>query len=253
MTMKRLPFLFVIFLAFSCSTLRVKPEQGKVVIGISRNGIPEAKRANFAKCIHDAGAEVFFFPTYPENDSILNSYLDRIDCLIIPGSGATDTVGRKYYDARIIKAAIGRGMPLLGICEGHQRINQVLGGQVNKISDFLPDSGIQHKVIVNGVNVGAVSEAHPIRIDRKSALFGIYHKRNLMVNTSHRYCSGVMSDKLRVVAVAPDGIVEAYEAPWIMGLQFHPEYMYGNMGLKKHLKVFKYFASQGRSYREKNL
>lgn len=222
----------------------------KTVIGISRNGIPDYKRENFAKCIHDAGAEVYFFPTYPLNDSTVNAYLDRVDCLIIPGSGSTDTVGRKIYDTNIIKAAIARKMPLLGICEGHQRINQTLGGTIGKIAEYYPESTVKHKIVIDGKNIGAQSEAHPITIEKNSVLYKIYGTTSLMVNTSHKYCTPVISPKLKVIATAPDGVVEAYEAENILGLQFHPEYMYGNMGLRKHLKVFEYFAEEGRKYRE---
>jgi len=259
--MKKLSlFLCLVILAASCGapkqtteTIDTKASKGnKVIIGISRNGIPDYKRENFAKCVHDAGAEVYFFPTYPENDSIVNLYLDRVDCLIIPGSATKDTVGRKYYDTRIIKAAINRKMPLLGICEGHQRINQVLGGTIGKVAEYYPKSKVQHKIVVDGKNIGAQSEAHSIKILKGSTLYKIYGTTELMVNTSHKWCTPKMSPQLKVIAVAPDGVVEAYEAENILGLQFHPEYMYGDMGLRKHLKVFEWFAEEGRKYRESN-
>lgn len=227
------------------------PEAGRpVVIGISRNGMPEVNRENFAKCIHDAGAEVFFFPSYPETDSLINDYLDRIDCLIIPGSATNDTVGRKKYDAHIIRTAVERGMPLLGICEGHQRINQTLGGVMDKIEYHYPGCTDSHRIYEDGKNVGALMEAHPIYIDKNSTLYKIFGTDTLMVNTSHSWCTPVISDKLKVVAVAPDGIVEAYEGDNIMGLQWHPEYLYGKMGIEKFLKVFEWFAGEGQRYRD---
>lgn len=222
----------------------------KVVIGISRNGIPEYKRYNFANCIHDAGAEVYFFPTFPENDEIMNSYLDKVDCLIIPGSGSDDPENRRDYDKRIILSAIDRGMPLLGICEGHQRINQVLGGTLDKIKNHYPGCEGTHSIHKDGKNIGAQMEAHPIYIEKNSTLYKIFGVDTLMVNTSHGWCTPKMSEKLRVTAVAPDGIVEAYEADNIWGLQWHPEYMYGDMHLEKFLKVFTWFKNEGLKYKE---
>lgn len=256
--MKRVHFLFslccLLLLTASCSVSRnassARGRKDKVIVGISRNGTTDAKRENFAKCIRDAGGEVYFFPTYPENDSVANAYLDRVDCLIIPGSAANDTAGRKYYDYRIVKGAIERGMPMLGICAGHQRINSYLGGKLSKVTAAYPESDIQHHIYVDGKNVGAQSEAHIITIDKDSKLYDIFGTEYLLVNTSHKYCTSVMSDKLKVVAVAPDGIVEAYEAPNILGLQFHPEYMYGNMGIPMFLKVFQYLVGEGRNYRD---
>lgn len=247
--------LSVILAVASCGVSRKSQKQSlaekeRIVVGISRNGVPQFKRDNFAKCIRDAGAEVYFFPTYPENDSIANAYLDKVDCLIIPGSGATDTTGRKYYDARIIKAAMARKMPLFGICEGHQRINQVLGGTVDLVADYYPESTIRHKIVVNGENIGAQSEAHVAIVDRNSTLYSIFGEDSLMVNTSHKYCARNIPSSLKVTATAPDGVVEALEAPGILCLQFHPEYMYGNMGLEKFLKYFEYVVAQGRKYRE---
>lgn len=251
---KSILILSIILIAVSCGVSRKASKaetagREKIVVGISRNGIPEYKRDNFRKCIHDAGAEVFFFPTYPENDSVTNAYLDKVDCLIIPGTGADDTVGRKYYDARIIKAAMARRMPLFGICEGHQRINQVLGGTIDKVAEYYPESKIKHSIVVDGKNIGAVSEAHVAIVDTNSVLYSIFGEDSLMVNTSHRYCARNIPSSLTVTAVAPDGVVEALEAPGILCLQFHPEYMYGNMGLAKFLKYFEYVVAEGRKYR----
>lgn len=255
---KSILMLSVILAVASCGVSRKAQKQSlaekeRIVVGISRNGVPQFKRDNFAKCIRDAGAEVYFFPTYPENDSIANAYLDKVDCLIIPGSGATDTTGRKYYDARIIKAAMARKMPLFGICEGHQRINQVLGGTVDLVADYYPESTIRHKIVVNGENIGAQSEAHVAIVDRNSTLYSIFGEDSLMVNTSHKYCARNIPSSLKVTATAPDGVVEALEAPGILCLQFHPEYMYGNMGLEKFLKYFEYVVAEGRKFRESRL
>lgn len=227
-----------------------KKNRNKVFVGITRNGMPSDKRANFAKCIHDAGAAVYFFPTYPENDSIINTYLDRVSCIIIPGSTSNDTAGRMNYDMRIIQTAFDRQMPMLGICFGHQAINHTFGGPITRISGCYPESDIQHAIYVDGNNVGVRMEAHPISIDKNSVLHSIYGTDSLGVNTSHRYCTPEVPDNLKVVAKAPDGVVEAFEATNIMGLQYHPEYMYGYMGEKKHLGIFKHIAAEGQKYKD---
>lgn len=227
-----------------------KKNRNKVFVGITRNGMPFDKRANFAKCIHDAGAAVYFFPTYPENDSIINTYLDRVSCIIIPGSTSNDTAGRMNYDMRIIQTAFDRQMPMLGICFGHQAINHTFGGPIARISGCYPESDIRHAIYVDGNNVGVRMEAHPISIDKNSVLHSIYGTDSLGVNTSHRYCTPEVPDNLKVVAKAPDGVVEAFEATNIMGLQYHPEYMYGYMGEKKHLGIFKHIAAEGQKYKD---
>lgn len=227
-----------------------RKNRDKVWVGISKNGMPDDKKANFAKCIHDAGAAVYFFPTYPENDSILNSYLDRVNCLIVPGSTSNDAPNRIETDMHIIRTAFDRQMPLLGICFGHQVISHSFGGDITRISKCFPESTIQHAIYDGDTNLGVRMEAHPISIDTTSILYSIYGTDSLGVNTSHRYCTFSVPDNLKVVAKAPDGVIEAYEATNIMGLQFHPEYMYGYMGLEKHLKIFKHLIQEGQKYRE---
>ena len=252
--------LLVLFLAASCGTARKagysdsfskSKNRDKVFVGIARNGMPDKSRRNYVKCIHDAGAAVYFFPTYPANDSIMNSYLDKVDCLIIPGSTGADTSGRAEYDMRIVKAAHERNLPLFGICFGHQIINKAFGGQISRISNAYPETNLEHAIYVDGKNIGCISEAHSIAIDSSSVMYGIYGTDSLMVNTSHRYCATDVPDSLKVVATAPDGVVEALEAPYILGVQFHPEYMYGRMHLKKHLRYFKYVEQEGRRYKNK--
>ena len=227
-----------------------KKNRDKVFVGITRNGMPDKSRKNFAKCIHDAGAAVYFFPTYPENDSIIGTYLDRVHSIIVPGSTSGDTAGRMNYDMRIIQTAFDRQMPVLGICFGHQAINKTFGGPISRISGCYPDSQIQHAVYDGDKNIGLLSEAHPISIDTTSTLYKLYGTDSLNVNTSHRYCTPEPPANLKVVAMAPDGVVEALEATGLMGLQYHPEYLYGRMKLKKHLNVFRHIASEGAKYRE---
>lgn len=250
--------VLVIVLAASCGVAKrgysdsfdKRKNRDKVWVGIGRNGMPDKSKKNYAKCIHDAGAAIYFFPTYPENDSIANLYLDKVHCLIIPGSTSNDTAGRIGIDMRLAQRAFDRQMPLFGICFGHQVISHSFGGDITRISKHYPDSKIEHAIYVNGENIGANSEAHSISVDTTSVLYKIYGTDSLMVNTSHRYCITNVPSNLKVTALAPDGVVEAYEATNILGLQFHPEYLYGRMGLQKHLKYFQYVAQQGQKYKE---
>jgi len=250
--------LAAIMVVASCGTARKagysdsfekKKNRNKVWVGISRNGMPENSRKNYAKCIHDAGAAIYFFPTYPANDSVIGSYLDKVHCLIIPGSTSKDTAGRMDYDLQIVQAAYDRQMPLFGICFGHQTINKAFGGKITRVAKSYPKSELQHAIYVDGKNVGSISEAHSISIDTTSVLYKIYGTDSLMVNTSHRYCTTQVPEYLKITAKAPDGVVEALEAPHILGLQFHPEYMYGRMKLKKHLKYFNYVKEEGAKYK----
>ncbi len=240
--------LLLIVLVTSCgvSGKSGKKSSQEIVIGLSHSGIPDATRECWFKSVTDAGAVLVEFPNYAQNDEEARQLVAGVDAVIIPGSGSKDSSGRKYSDFRVIKATLESGKPLLGVCEGHQRINQYLGGKIQKVADVFPNTTIQHKIYdANGKNIGANMEAHPIIIDRNSKLYRILGKRDtVMVNTSHNWCTGVMSDSVKVVALAPDGLVEAYEMRNVMGLQFHPEYLYSRVGIKDFLEVFKHLVKE---------
>jgi putative glutamine amidotransferase len=52
------------------------------------------------------------------------------------------------------------------------------------------------------------------------------------VNTVHHQAARDVAPGLRVVARAPDDVIEALERvaphPWVLGVQFHPEWMVGS-------------------------
>ena len=59
-----------------------------------------------------------------------------------------------------------------------------------------------------------------------SLLFRITGKNSLDINSSHHQALDRIADPLRVTARAPDGVVEAIEAPakkFYLGVQWHPE------------------------------
>ena len=240
--MKRLFYFILTVLAVSSCGVNCKQgENDKIVIGLSHSGIPQATEDCFRKAVTDAGAEIVVFPMYALDDVEAEELVSGVDAVIIPGKGKLDTTGRGKCDHRIIKAAINAGKPVLGICQGHQNINSFFGGKTQKIAAIYPETAIQHKILdENGKNLGADMEAHPIIIDRCSRLYKILGNRDtVMVNTSHYYCTGIVSDSVKVVAKAPDGVVEAFEyGKNVLGVQFHPEYLYSRVGIKEFLPIF---------------
>ena len=221
--------------------------QAPVVVGVCHSGAGAGGHAYFRKCVGDAGGECVFFPKYTLTDEMAQEYVSGVDAVIIPGSNKKDTTGRRDYDARVVNAAIEAGKPILGICAGHQRISTVLGGKMGRVQG--------HKILgENGANVGVYQEAHPIIIDRDSRLYRLLGSRDtVMVNTSHFWCVTSIAEGLKVVALAPDGTIEAYEGDKIMGVQFHPEVMYGKMGLSGFLPIFEDLVSEAAAARKERL
>jgi putative glutamine amidotransferase len=70
---------------------------------------------------------------------------------------------------------------------------------------------------------------HTVRVDEDSLLGGLIHSHTAQVNSWHHQAVKRLAADLRVVATAPDGIVEAIELPghrFALGVQWHPEWLY---------------------------
>ncbi len=228
--------------------------ESRILVGIGHSGISQKILNCFIKSVTDAGADYIVFETYPESDEVVKEYIDRVDALIIPGKGGNDTTGRSKYDNKLISEAHNQGKPVLGVCFGHQRINQTLGGKTVKVAEYYPGSNICHKKKVNGYNVLLYSEAHNIRIEKDSKMYAIFGSEDLMVNSSHFWSCYRIGEGLKVTATADDGVVEAIEGDKLLGVQFHPEVMYAELGNQRFLGIFKYIineAAEAKAAREK--
>ena len=249
--MKRI--FYILCLALMVASCGVSKEGGsksskdKIKVGICRSGAKDLTVDCFRKSIKDAGGVPVFFAEYTLDQKMAEKYMKSVDALLVGGKTAKDTVGRNKYDRILIKEAIRQGKPVLGICLGHQNINAALGGTTEKI-DKNYQTTIKHKFKdETGYNVGLNTEAHNMVIsDKESNLFKILGAENVMVNTSHNFSTYKIGDGLKVVAVADDGVVEAIEGKHIMGVQFHPEYLYGAHDIQKFLGIFKFLVDDAR-------
>ena len=223
-------------------------------IGIIHYGSSDTPLTVFKNCLNDAGARLIKFDRYATSTSIAESQVKSVDAIIEPGSTAKDTASRSTYDNRVVKAARKLGRPILGICYGHQRVNTVLGGVTKSVAEYYPESTIKHKLSIGGRNVGLHDAAyfHKITIDKTSKLYELLGAEEAMVNTSHNYSVYSISDSLRVVAKSPDGVVEALEGERFLGVQFHPEYLYGELHIAQFLPIFRYLVEMAEDARNNN-
>ncbi|NBB92064.1 MAG: gamma-glutamyl-gamma-aminobutyrate hydrolase family protein [Gammaproteobacteria bacterium] len=127
--------------------------------------------------------------------------------------------GRDELEYRLVGDALACGMPIFGICRGMQLINVSLGGSLH-----------QHLV-------GFYDEYPAIRsvLPRKRVTIGggtktaqLLGPGTCWVNALHSQAIDELADGLTVSAVESNGIVQAIErdhGPWLIGVQWHPEYL----------------------------
>jgi putative glutamine amidotransferase len=195
-----------------------------------------ALRTNYAAAIAGAGGVPIALPHLP---ALAGDLLDAIDALVVTG-GAFDVDPALYGDRTrhatvtlkedrtatelaLLRGALARNMPVLGICGGQQLLAVVLGGSlIQHIPDTVPDA-LAHEQPNPRHEAG-----HGVDIIPGTLLHRIVGAAEMQVNSSHH--QAVRSPGLRAVvdAVAEDGVIEGIEDPgyrFCLGVQWHPEYL----------------------------
>ena len=173
----------------------------------------------YAEAVMRAGGLPLILP-YAEEQGCIDSYLDRISGLIITG-GAFDVSpalygetpraglgalkeGRTSFEAALVRGALQRGLPLLGICGGMQLLNVVAGGTlIQDIPSEVPRA-TQHEQTHEGTR-----PQHPVEVKDGTLLAELLGKGQLMVNSTHHQAVGKPGKEVVVSALASDGIIEA--------------------------------------------
>lgn len=126
------------------------------------------------------------------------------------------------FEISLIKTAVDRGLPVLGICRGSQIINVAFGGSL--ITDLGKGTMHTHPD-------GNEFTDHDVTIESGSRLEGVYPAGPISIRSAHHQAVAQVAPGLKVAATAADGIVEAVEAAddrWLVGVQWHPEDVGGN-------------------------
>lgn len=195
-----------------------------------------ALRENYSSAVADAGGLPLFLPFHLDH---VDNYLDKVDGIIVTGGdfdvdpslyGETarhDNVisipHRTTFEFEIVRKALERNIPVLGICGGHQLINVVLGGTlVQDIEKEWPNA-LQHQQ-----EHSRHESAHSISIAANTLLRKIVGVDMAEVNSVHHQAVKTPGKGVVVNAMAPDGIIEGIEHPgykFCMGIQWHPEFI----------------------------
>ncbi|MEO5792016.1 MAG: gamma-glutamyl-gamma-aminobutyrate hydrolase family protein [Gaiellaceae bacterium] len=169
----------------------------------------------------------------PPSDEAIEETLDALDGILFSGGSDLDpseygqdahpeTNGtrpvRDRGELALLRAALGRDMPVLAVCRGSQVLNVARGGDlVQHLPDVVGDE--KHK------ETPGVFADHEVEVKEGTRLNELLGDR-APVKSHHHQGFGKLGDGLVESAWADDGTVEALEDPgkrFAVGVLWHPE------------------------------
>ena len=188
----------------------------------------------------------------PPSDDAIEETLDALDGIVFSGGEDLDPrvygaephpkttgadEGRDRAELELLRAALGRDMPLLAICRGSQVLNVAFGGDlVQHLPEVVGDDKHKH--------TPGVFADHDVTVRDDSRLAAVLGDR-APVKSHHHQGYGRLGEGLREAAWAEDGTIEALEAParrFALGVLWHPE-------AGQDTALFEALVAEAREYR----
>ena len=194
-------------------------------------------RRNYCAAVASAGGIPVVLPY---DAASADEHLALLDGLLITG-GMFDVAPEEYgvqakypdkivmksdrtrFERALLRGALARNIPVLGICGGMQLIAVEMGAKLHQHIPSDVDTTIEHKQSVP-CNIAA----HGVRILPGTQLHRLMGTDSLRVNSLHHQAVAGGNSRLRIAALSDDGVVESIEVPereFCIGVQWHPEYL----------------------------
>lgn len=191
--------------------------------------------ANYVRAVQRAGGRPVLLPPDEEDAREPGGLLDLLDALILTGGAGDfdpDLYGqephpetgpvqheRDAYELALVRAAIGRRMPTLGICRGMHVLNVAYGGGLEQhLPDVLGHEDHRH-------TPGTFAD-HELRLAPDSLAARAVGSERSPVKSHHHQGIKDLGDGLVVTGRSEDDAVEAIEdptCPFVLGVLWHPE------------------------------
>ena len=213
--------------------------EDKIKVGVSWNADEIDEDAQlYLDAVEKAGGEAVYLPQIKTEEDAKNA-LAEVDALVVTGG---EDIDPSYYNAEpdekledineardtsdsiLITEALDEDIPMLATCRGMQFLNVLSGGALYQDLSTQNPSEIVHRDQNHEEWV-----KHEITVDADNIVADAFGGAGTyIVNSWHHQAVDKLGDNLKVVATAPDGVVEAIvreDKTYVMGLQFHPEAM----------------------------
>lgn len=169
--------------------------------------------------------------------------LDSLDGLLFTGSpsnvephhyqGPASEPGTPHDPSRdqltlpLIRAAVDAGIPVFGICRGFQEMNVAFGGSLHqKVHEAGPYQ--DHRERPDDPLEVQYGLSHALHVQPGGLLARLGLPSEIQVNSVHGQGVERLGQGLRIEALAPDGLIEAFSVEaarsFALGVQWHPEW-----------------------------
>lgn len=215
-----------------------------ILTGLKRQYVSDA----YIQSVLRAGGVPVLLPII-EGKEAIKEQAAMIDGLLLSGGGdvqpqlfgeeperQTGTVlpERDAHELALVKLAMVASKPILGICRGCQVLTIALGGSIYQ--HLSPELAvIQHEQQSLGSYAG-----HTVELADNSKLAKLWGNY-VMTNSFHHQAVKVAASGFSITGRTKDGVIEAVEhetAPFVIGVQWHPELMVDN-----HPKMLQLFSA----------
>ena len=198
----------------------------------------------------------------------LEQYLDLVDGVYLSGAGSNidpalygqenltpekaQDRDRDLFDIALVRAALDRGLPLLGICRGMQEINVALGGDIlQKV--YCEPGYADHREDADDPVEEQYGHSHQVSLVPGSWFADLMGEAQIPVNSLHGQGIKRLGEGLAPLAHAEDGLIEAIHAPGLpqftLAVQWHPEWKAKEN--PHSIKLFRAFGDACRQYRQR--
>lgn len=236
------------------AALRYDVTMKRPIIGIDTDLETDGKgverftlRTNYVTAIRDAGGLPVLLPCEPQ---LASAYVQACDGVILTGGDdpRTEAYGqpthpnarpipdkRQAFISAILAAIDTRPkLPTLAVCLGMQMMSLHAGGKLHQyLPEILEDAAIHQDCRVHAIHpehadsvlFGALPQASQTETSQAGVHENDERQKSLMIVSAHQQ-SVSDAGRLRVVATAGDGVIEAVDDParrFYAGVQWHPE------------------------------
>jgi putative glutamine amidotransferase len=188
-----------------------------------------------------AGCQPLIVPTAELGE--IDALLDIADGIFLTGSASNvhpRHFGEQVHDESLpldparddwtlpmIPRALERGIPFFAVCRGFQETNVALGGSLHQAVQEVPERH-DHRAQQGASAAVQYALAHDVTVQPGGVLASVLDEPAFRVNSVHGQGANRLASGLRVEALAPDGLVEAFSVAEARGfnlsVQWHPEW-----------------------------